>query len=101
LGKLSQEFKLHPRLVYSSVRRNYFMRSETCAAAVGPHIRLVEANVSDKTDEIERLMISLPEVVEIPLSTEFIFPYIYRYLSKSSQDLSIFHSPSASFNLLP
>jgi hypothetical protein len=77
------------------------MKSETCAAAVGPHVRLVEAKVSDETDEIERSMTSLPGVLEIPLSTDFIFPYIYRYLSKPFQDLSTFHSISTSPNLSP
>jgi hypothetical protein len=62
LGKWSQVFKPYPQPVYSSVRRN-FIKSETCAAVRGgvrPHIRLVEANVSDKTNERERLMIFSP-----------------------------------------
>jgi hypothetical protein len=68
---------------------------------VGPQVRLVEAEVSDKTDEIEKSLISLPEVVEIPLLTDLIFLYIYRYLSKPFQDLSTSHSTSTSPNLSP
>jgi hypothetical protein len=74
------------------------MTSETRAAAVGPHVRLVEANVSDKTDEIERSNDISPEEVEIPLPTDSIIPHIY--LSKPFQDLSTLHSTSTSFNLL-